>query len=955
MSLNSYNITKLSLVYGLFNQYLFNEAKSNIDLVERYYMTDPSTMDNTLIRALIDAIRKYDFEAIDEPVFKSILSTEKKTDSEAKDILEEIIKYKCYDQKQIDPVRNYLRSICYQSIISQANSRFKNDPQGFVNFLKASDYHADYSNVLSTCSFNDLVLSPDDLQMTGGWSSTMSLINNSYKPLNKWKSGQLVSVTAPPGCFTGDTKVRLTDGTSMSLSEISERCYSEDIFVFCKRSDGSVHPTKVRACWVSKKTDDLVKVTYDNGESDICTPDHEYLLRDGSYRAAENLAPGTSISSDWTRCEYRLSDLYNAPENYVEFLNLPGYLIYKITNRVNGKSYIGDTKRDLQWRLFDHYCGAHFDMYDDSSVNIHLYNAMRKYGLENFTIRILTFDNTLTEKYYIDYYDTFNSGYNESRDGKGWGSVILGRIAINDGKKNKLIKPEDLDYWMGLGDWVKGRINPGMRDRVAITNETDLKRVPEDSVDYWISKGWRRGVPKYLIDSKNSKMKSDGTGFYDHSVSSRAGKISAELNRLKGTNVFDPEVRRKGQINGLKSQELNGTGIYDRSPESVRKRVEKSVRTNSINRTGSCHNPELQSSMRDLATRSAANKRVATGIRILDELLEEGLPITESNYESRRRLVHLPSSNTTKWTRLVEKLTLDQKIKYGIDNHKVVSVERYEVDEEIQVYDLNVEDDSHNFMLDSEVFVKNCGKTLFLMQEELGFCLQGARVHHLALGDMKESDFIFRMAAIYSGLPFDQAATNIGVHLQNLKKVIGDKLSLTCVPSATVTAEQYLEYMRPKLDQYDVLVCDYDANFLTNGQNSIYTEGGLLYDRLTEFSQRGKLVFVASQPKIYAYSNEEIPMEALAESSRKSQIVDAIITIGRCPNTPNHIGVMKIAKNRRGEVGDKSHYIRLSNGRFRLISSLLYSEIKNLPMKRNYLDGDIDAMERQVQVSSMKQ
>ena len=77
--------------------------------------------------------------------------------------------------------------------------------------------------------------------------------------------------------------------------------------------------------------------------------------------------------------------------------------------------------------------------------------------------------------------------------------------------------------------------------------------------------------------------------------------------------------------------------------------------------------------------------------------------------------------------------------------------------------------------------------------------------------------------------------------------------------------------------------------------------------------------------------------------------------MGRCPNTPNHIGVMKIAKNRRGEVGDKSHYILLSNGRFRLISSLLYSEIKNLPMKRNYLDGDIDAMERQVQVSSMKQ
>lgn len=144
-------------------------------------------------------------------------------------------------------------------------------------------------------------------------------------------------------------------------------------------------------------------------------------------------------------------------------------------------------------------------------------------------------------------------------------------------------------------------------------------------------------------------------------------------------------------------------------------------------------------------------------------------------------------------------------------------------------------------------------------------------------------------------------------------------------------------------------------NFLTSGQNSLYTEGGLLYDKLTEFSQKGKLVFVASQPKIYTWGNEEIPMEGIGESARKQQITDMIITFGRCPNTPNHIGVMKIAKNRRGEVGDKSHYIRLSNGRFRLISSLLYSEIKNLPMKRNYLDGDIDAMERQVQVSSMKQ
>ena len=46
------------MVYAMFNQYLFTEAKNNIDLVEYYYATDSSTMSNSLIRELIKAIKK---------------------------------------------------------------------------------------------------------------------------------------------------------------------------------------------------------------------------------------------------------------------------------------------------------------------------------------------------------------------------------------------------------------------------------------------------------------------------------------------------------------------------------------------------------------------------------------------------------------------------------------------------------------------------------------------------------------------------------------------------------------------------------------------------------------------------------------------------------------------------------------------------------------------------------
>ena len=59
------NIGNIELVYSLFNQYLFQEAKNNIDLVDLYYRTNPATLGNGLVSDLIDSIRKYPLESID--------------------------------------------------------------------------------------------------------------------------------------------------------------------------------------------------------------------------------------------------------------------------------------------------------------------------------------------------------------------------------------------------------------------------------------------------------------------------------------------------------------------------------------------------------------------------------------------------------------------------------------------------------------------------------------------------------------------------------------------------------------------------------------------------------------------------------------------------------------------------------------------------------------------------
>ena len=150
MKLNSNNLTKQSLVYSMFNQYVFSEVKNNIGLIERYYLTDPNTMTNSLIKELLNAIKQYDLESIDEPLFKSILANQGKTDSEISLIMDEIVKYKLYDTNQIDPIRKHIRNIGNQSITSIAALKYPDDPEKYNEYIRTHEYKQDLSNIINT-------------------------------------------------------------------------------------------------------------------------------------------------------------------------------------------------------------------------------------------------------------------------------------------------------------------------------------------------------------------------------------------------------------------------------------------------------------------------------------------------------------------------------------------------------------------------------------------------------------------------------------------------------------------------------------------------------------------------------------------------------------------------------------------------------------------------------------
>jgi group I intron endonuclease len=92
--------------------------------------------------------------------------------------------------------------------------------------------------------------------------------------------------------------------------------------------------------------------------------------------------------------------------------------IYKITNKENGSIYIGCTINSLEKRF-----GEHLSRCFSSTHKSKLYNSMKKYGQENFTIELIEECDLNViyeiEKKYIGQYDSYNNGLNSTFGGEG--------------------------------------------------------------------------------------------------------------------------------------------------------------------------------------------------------------------------------------------------------------------------------------------------------------------------------------------------------------------------------------------------------------------------------------------------------------------------------------------------------------------------------------------------------
>ena len=164
--------------------------------------------------------------------------------------------------------------------------------------------------------------------------------------------------------------------------------------------------------------------------------------------------------------------------------------IYKITNQINGKVYIGQSI-DIQYRWKQHKQQA-----KNNRKNNKLYQAMRKYGIENFLFEVIEqckfsqqqLDNR--QRYWIEYYNSYENGYNSTRGGQGEGSWTL----YDPNNIKKL--------------WDQGYSSNEIQEKLGCSKSIISRRLQGYS-DYSVTVSHSRGAIKAMQNRKMNYLRHD--------------------------------------------------------------------------------------------------------------------------------------------------------------------------------------------------------------------------------------------------------------------------------------------------------------------------------------------------------------------------------------------------------------------------------------------------------------
>lgn len=298
------------------------------------------------------------------------------------------------------------------------------------------------------------------------------------------------------GCFTADTKVKLTDGRDLSFTElIKEHNNGKRNFTFT--FDGEkIKIAEIKNPRKTKTNAEIMKVVLDNGEEIKCTLNHKFMLRNGEYCEAKDLKSGDSLMPVYLK----LSTEKESAKN-------PKTIGYQLVFQPKSNSWTFVHILSDDWNIEK-------GIYEKSSGRIRHHINFNKLHNNPNNIRRMSW-----KKHWKTHYDFTSTKHKEDEEY---------RKKLSEGRKNFWDKTENRKAYSermtkrNIENWKKKDYREKMRITLSEVNKKYLREHPEKieeirkTASITMKKMWT--IPKYRklfnekITASNKRRETNLTG-----------------------------------------------------------------------------------------------------------------------------------------------------------------------------------------------------------------------------------------------------------------------------------------------------------------------------------------------------------------------------------------------------------------------------------------------------------